>query len=71
MSSGPFGPKGLHVDVQAMAQAAQNEKRFQEIEQALVLLLDAAENLPLDDNRKRNIRTAREHLQKRRQRPRP
>jgi hypothetical protein len=56
----------------ARNQEMQNEKRFQEIEQYLVLLLDAAEKLDgIPGTHKQPIRDAKEHLQKRNHRPRP
>ena len=52
-------------------QKRQNEKRFQEIEKALVLLLDAVAGLPVSEKHKKAIQKAQEQLQNRRHRPTP
>ena len=52
-------------------QKRQNEKRFQEIEDALVLLLDAVEGLPVPEKHKKRIRKTQAYLENRLHRPRP
>jgi predicted nucleic acid-binding Zn-ribbon protein len=61
-----------HIRKQIEDLLRQSEARFQELERVLVDLLDAVENLPgLDAKRQKNLQDRRDHLQQRRQQPRP